>query len=170
MRRVAALLALAPAFALVLGALASPARASDWGLIVPGKSTTDAVRARYGPPTRADAQKVEGYDAAQWVYEGAQAPRGVSKMTVDFGLLGGAGYKKDVVRSLRLDPKPGVFNRKLVLDGWGDPTKVGRDAEHEIFLYEDGLLVYFDKEGKNAQLMIFTPPQPITATPPRPQR
>lgn len=169
-RLIAVLVVLVPAFALVLAALAGPAWASDWGLIVPGKSTMDAVRARYGQPTKSEAQKVEGYDATRWAYEGAQAPGGISRMVVDFGLLTAGGYKKDVVRSLELDPKPGIFNRKLVLDGWGVPTKVGREGEYEIFLYGDGLLVYFDKTGENAQTMIFIPPQPITATPPRPQR
>jgi hypothetical protein len=31
-------------------------------------------------------------------------------------------------------------------------------------LYKDGLLVYFDKEGWNATLMIFTVPQPRDPT------
>lgn len=161
MRRLAALTLLA------LAALAPAARASDWGLIVPGQSTLESVRARYGPPTKAEPQKIDNYDATAWVYAGAQAPPGMLRMTVDFGLLTGAGYKKDVVRSFRLDPKPGVFNKKLVTDGWGRPTKAGVDGNFEIFLYEDGLLVYFPKDGDDATAMIFTPPQPITATPPQ---
>ena len=60
-----------------------------------------------------------------------------------------------------------MFNRKLILDGWGTPTKIGRDGEFEIFLYEDGLLVYFDKEGQAVQAMVFTPPQPLSADPRR---
>jgi hypothetical protein len=151
--------------ALLLAALAPAARAADWGLIVPGESTLESVRARYGQPTKAEPQKIDNYDATQWVYEGAQAPAGMLRMTVDFGLLTGAGYKKDVVRSFRLDPKPGVFNRKLVTDGWGQPTKAGLDGNFEIFLYGDGLLVYFDKDGPDARMMIFTPPQPISGTP-----
>ncbi len=148
-------------------ALAASALAAEWGTIVPGKSTTASIRAQYGQPTKSQTQKVEGYDATQWVYEGAQAPTGLHRLTVDFGLLTAGGYKHDVVRSFRLDPKPGVFNRKLVLDGWGTPTKIGRDGEFEIFLYEDGLLVYFDKEGQAVQAMVFTPPQPLPATPQR---
>ena len=144
---------------------AAPARAAEWGTLVPGTSTTDSVRAQYGQPTKSQAQKVEGYDTTQWVYEGARAPAGIVRLTVDFGLLTAAGYKKDVVRSFRLDPKPGVFNRTLAMDGWGTPTRVGRDGEFEIFLYEQGLLVYFDKEGRIAQTLIFTPPQPLPATP-----
>lgn len=150
---------------LTLLAPAAPARAADWGTIVPGKSTPESMRALYGQPTKTQAQKVEGYDTTQWVYEGAKAPAGILRLTVDFGLLTAAGYQKDVVRSFRLDPKPGVFNRTLVLDGWGTPAKVGRDGEFEIFVYEQGLLVYFDKEGRIVQTMIFTPPQPLPGTP-----
>ncbi len=158
--RLAVLLAL-------LAALPGAAGASDWGLIVPGQSTVESVRARYGPPTRAENQKIEGYDGTQWTYEGSQAPAGIFRMTVDFGLLTGAGYKKDVVRSFRLDPNPGAFNKRLVLDGWGDPTKAGREGEFEVFFYDEGLLVYFDKDGGEAKSMVFTPPQPIAATPPQ---
>lgn len=149
----------------LLAALAGPARAADWGLIEPGASTVESVRARYGQPSRATSQKIEGYDAAQWVYEGAQAPAGIVRMTVDFGLLTAAGYKPGVVRSFRLDPKPGVFNKKLVVDGWGEPARVGRDAGFEVFLYAEGLLVYFDKDSSNATAMVFTPPQPLGPAP-----
>lgn len=150
---------------LTLLAPAVPARGAEWGTIVPGASTTDSTRALYGQPTKTQAQKVEGYDTTQWVYEGAKAPAGILRLTVDFGLLTAAGYQKDVVRSFRLDPKPGVFNRTLVLDGWGTPAKVGRDGEFEIFVYEQGLLVYFDTQGWLVQTMIFTPPQPLPGTP-----
>ena len=150
---------------LTLLAPAAPARAADWGTIVPGKSTPESMRAVYGSPTKTQALKVEGYDTTHWVYEGAQAPPGILRLTVDFGLLTAAGYQKDVVRSFRLDPKPGVFNRTLVLDGWGIPAKIGRDGEFEIFVYEQGLLVYFDKQGWVVQTMVFTPPQPLPGTP-----
>lgn len=143
----------------------APAPAAEWGTIIPGISTTDTVRARYGQPAKSRTQKVEGYDTTQWIYEGAGAPSGIVRLTVDFGLLTAAGYKKDVVRSFRLDPRPGIFNRKLVVDGWGPPAKVGREGELEVYLYEQGLLVYFDKEGEAVQAMIFTPPQAQPGTP-----
>ena len=38
--------------ALLLVALATPVRAAEWGLIRPGVSTMEALRARYGAPTR----------------------------------------------------------------------------------------------------------------------
>lgn len=156
------------ALALVLlAALAVPARALDWNLIVPGESTTASIRARWGEPTKAAPQKIEGYDALEWVYEGALAPVGMERMVVDFGLLTAAGYKPDTVRSFRLDPRPGTFTKKLVVDGWGVPLKVGVDAGRDVFVYEDGLLVYFEKDGVNATTMIFTLPQPITTAPPQ---
>jgi hypothetical protein len=155
------------ALLVLLGALAGPARASDWGLIVPGESTLESVRARYGSPTRAENQKVENYDAVEWVYQGAQAPPGVVRLTVSFGLLTPGGYKKDVVRTFRLEPKPGSFNKKLVVDGWGRPTRTGFEGRYEIFLYEQGLLVYFDKDDGEAATMVFTPPQPLPAAPPQ---
>ena len=159
---------------LVLGlvvVLAAPATASDWGQIKPGGTTQAEVRSRYGAPTRETPQKVDGYDTLQWLYEGAQAPTGMMKMTVDFGLLTPAGYRKDVVRTFRLEPKHDVFNRKLIVDGWGPPARIGKEGELEFFLYEEGLLVYFGKDENQVLAMIFTPPQklPPAAAPP-PQR
>jgi hypothetical protein len=143
------------------------AEAAEWGLITPGATTMEAVRARYGEPTKTTPKKVDTYDTVQWVYEGTQAPVGMVRMTVEFGLLTPSGYQPDVVRDFRLDTKPGSFNKKLVLDGWGDPYKVGKDGDSEIFLYEDGLLVYFDKQGWDVQAMIFTLRQPASPAPQR---
>jgi hypothetical protein len=158
--------------ALGLVALAGPAAAADWGQIKPGTSTQAEVRSRYGAPTRETPQKIENYDTLQWAYEGAQAPRGIVRMIVDFGLLTPAGYKKDVVRTFRLEPQHDIFNRKLVLDGWGPPSRVGKEGENEFFLYEEGLLVYFGKDANAVTVMIFTPPQklppPTAPTPARP--
>jgi len=150
--------------------VAAAAGAADWGQIKPGLSTQAEVRARYGAPTRETPQKVESYDTLQWTYEGAQAPSGISKMIVDFGLLTPSGYKKEVVRTFRLEPKADIFNRKLVVDGWGPPTRVGKEGDAEIFLYEQGLLVYFSPDAKQVTVMIFTPPQklpPATGAPPQ---
>jgi len=150
--------------------LAAPAAASDWGQIKPGVSTQTAVRLRWGPPTKETALKVDGYDTVQWLYEGAQSPKGMNRMTVDFGLLTPSGYRKDVVRTFKLEPKYDVFNRKLVVDGWGQPSRIGDEGDMEFFLYEDGLLVYFRKDDRDVPAMIFTPPlklPPAPATPPQ---
>jgi len=56
------------------------------------------------------------------------------------------------------------------VDGWGPPTRVGKEGDAEIFLYEQGLLVYFSPDAKQVTVMIFTPPQklpPATGAPPQ---
>jgi hypothetical protein len=164
-----------PGALMVLLLLATTATAADWGQITPGETTQAAVRARYGEPAKQSTQKVEGYDSDQWVYEGARAPAGFAKMIVDFGILKPSGYQKDIVRTFRLEPKPDIFNRKLVLDGWGLPGRIGKEGALEFFLYREGLLVYFDANGERVIAMIFTPPQPLPAEQgappaPRPQR
>lgn len=151
--------------------LAAAAGAADWGQIRPAVSTQAEVRARYGAPSSETPQKVEGYDTLQWTYDGAKAPAGITKMIVDFGLLTPSGYKKEVVRTFRLEPKADIFNRKLVLDGWGPPTRVGKEGNAEFFFYEQGLLVYFGPDSQEVTVMIFTPPQkapPVSG--PAPQR
>ena len=154
--------------ALVLLASCCAAAASEWGTIVPGTSTMDSVRAQYGGPTRTETQKVEGYETTSWVYEGAQAPTGIGRMVVDFGLLQAGGFQRSTVRSFRLEPHPGVFTRDTILTGWGRPTGVGKEGGNDSFFYADGLLVVFDKEAWSAVSMMFTPPQPTDpARPPR---
>jgi hypothetical protein len=148
----------------VLGAVLllspAPAPASEWGNIVPAMSTMETVRAQYGGPTKTETQKTDNYDTASWIYEGAQAPPGLIRMVVDFGILQAGGYRRDVVRSFRLEPKHGIFHRRIVLLGWGHPQRVGKQGEAEVFYYADGLVVIFDKEGFDAQMLVFTPPQP----------
>lgn len=149
-------------FLLVTITLASApaARAADWGGLVPGETTQKAVTAAYGPPTRTTAPKVDGYDTQQWVYEGAQAPAGLRRLTVDFGLLARTGYRSDVIRAFTLEPNPGVFTMLTIFHGWGEPDRMGKQGEVPVFLYYDGLLVYFDPKGQLAETLIFTTPQP----------
>jgi hypothetical protein len=151
--------------------LAATAGAAEWGQIRPAASTQADVRARYGAPSSETPQKVEGYDTLQWTYEGAKAPAGITKMIVDFGLLTPAGYKKEIVRTFRLEPKADIFNRKLVVDGWGPPTRAGKEGNAEFFFWEQGLLVYFGPDAQEVTVMIFTPPQKAPpASGPAPQR
>jgi hypothetical protein len=151
----------------LLGALAiaGPAMAAEWGGIVPGVSTPDDVRKRYGAPTKSEKMKVEGYDTDQWTYEGARAPVGVKRMIVDFGLLRPDGYKPSLVRLLRIEPKPGVFDQQWVLLGWGMPDGENTVDGVPAFFYRAGLIVYFDKDAKNAVNMVFTIPQLSVAEP-----
>jgi hypothetical protein len=146
----------------------APAWAAEWGTIIPATSTTETVRAQFGGPTRTDNQKVEAYDTTSWVYEGAQAPPGMTRMVVDFGILQAGGFRRDVVRAFRLEPKRGVFTRDTILTGWGRPDGVRKDAGGDSFLYDRGLVVVFDKEAWSAVSMVFTPPQPgAEGRPPR---
>jgi len=151
------------ALLLALALLAVPAAASDWGGIQPGVTTADRVRERYGEPSKESRPKVEGYDTLQWVYEGDRAPPGIVRMTVDFGLLTAGGYKPNLVRLLTLEPKPLMFGKGTVIQGWGIPDGV---AEHKdgssTLIWKDGLLVLLDKEGSDSVSMIFSVPQPLT--------
>jgi hypothetical protein len=153
----------------VIVAPVRPAVAAEWNTIRPGVSTMEAVRARFGPASKTSVQKLEGYDAAQWVYEGAAAPPGITRLTVEFGLLTLLGFRADLVRDFSLVPKPGIFTRQTILNGWGVPMRVGREGDAEVFLYQAGLLVYCAKDGWDAQLMVFTPPQPLIDEPAKPQ-
>lgn len=162
------------ALAMVLAAVAlsaAPAAALDWGGIDPGTSTMETVRARYGAPTRAATQKVENHDTAQWTYEGAQAPAGMKRMVLEFGLLKDGTLRREVVRDMRLEPKPGIFDRQMILDGWGEPDAFKLDEQTQrfsSFFYQRGLIVSFDKEGVLATLLLFTPPQPPLPARPAP--
>lgn len=153
MRRVAVVV-------IMLLALDGPAAAAEWGGLVPAASTMDSVRGQFGAPTRTESQKVDGYDTTTWIYEGTVAPTGMSRMVVEFGLLQAGGFQRNVLRSFRLEPHPGVFTRETVLSGWGRPTGISEQASGDSFYYEDGLVVVFDKEAWSAVNMVFTQPRP----------
>ncbi len=155
MRRAAALV-------LTLAALVAPASAAEWSTIIPAVSTMESVRAFFGGPTRSETQKLDHYDTVRWVYEGAQAPTGMTRMVVEFGMLQAGGFKRDVVRTFRLEPNPGVFTRDTILRGWGRPDGHSKEGGTDSFFYSEGLLVVFDKESWSAVTMTFTPPQPAT--------
>ena len=145
--------------------VAAGAEAAEWGGIIPGTTTMDVLRARYGGPTRTETQKTDGYDTATWTYEGAQAPQGMKRMVVDFGLVSGGQLRKDLVRAFRLEPNVGAFDRRTILAGWGPPTRSGREPDGEVFVYAAGLIVHFEKDDFRPRMMIFTPPQPLAEAP-----
>ena len=133
--------------------------AADWDSIVPGQSTFETVRARFGDPGTRRTQKIEGYDTTEWVYDGDRAPAGIRRLTVAFGILLPEGFKANVVRLFRLEPAPGVFSEQTVIKGWGVPTAVGREGEFPSLAYDDGLLVILEHDRRNVRQMIFTVPQ-----------
>jgi hypothetical protein len=155
--RLVALRWLPVALALVAGAAAW---GDEWGAIAPGASTMDAVRERYGAPTREARQKVEGYDTVQWVYEGGQAPPGVKRLTVEFGMLMPQGYLPNLVRFFILEPNKMIFSRNVVLLGWGTPDIVGEKEGRKFLFYRSGLLVYLDAAAEDTVSMLFSIPQP----------
>jgi hypothetical protein len=141
------------------------ATAAEWSNVEPGVSTMDQVRERFGPPTKEAKLKVEGYDTTEWIYEGEQAPAGLIRVTVDFGILLPSGYKPTTVRLLKLEPKAFIFGRQTVMQGWGIPDGVGDREGVKTFFYKDGLIVLFDPSGETATTLIFSLPQPDAATP-----
>ena len=145
--------------ALFLG-VAHFASAGEFGNIEPGVTTMEQVLELYGRPSKEIPAKVEGYDTMQWVYDRSQAPEGLVRMIVDFGMLTPAGYKPTVTRLLTLEPKPSIFIKKTIIDGWGLPDGEGSRDGVLTFFYREGLLVLFDKEGENVERMIFSIAQP----------
>ncbi|MBI1734128.1 MAG: hypothetical protein HYR51_03040 [Candidatus Rokubacteria bacterium] len=145
---------------LLMSLVAGAVHGAEWGAIVPGQTTQEAVRAQYGEPSKRATKKVDGYDTTEWLYEGTRAPGGVRRLAVDFGLLTPAGYRPEVVRVIRLDLAPGAFTRPLIERGWGIPNRVGKEGDTPLFFYDTGLIVLFDRDGWMVQTLVFTPPQP----------
>jgi hypothetical protein len=143
----------------VLATLGSAA-AEQWGGMEPGVSTMTSVRRLRGEPSRKAIQKVDGYDTAEWIYEESKAPAGIRRLIVDFGLMTPSGYQAELVRSLKLEPKPGAFDRDWIIAGWGNPAGVGQDGGVDFFFYKEGVFVYFEKDGLRVASVVFTPPQP----------
>ncbi|MGH7311736.1 MAG: hypothetical protein ACREJV_01090 [Candidatus Rokuibacteriota bacterium] len=156
--------------ALGLALVSAMAEAAEWGGIKPGESTMETVRARYGPPSSTKTEKTDGYDTTQWGYESPRTPAGIQRLVVDFGLLGAGVFRPQVVRTFRLEPKPGIFTRPTVLAGWGEPERSSPVGEVPLwFFYATGLVVYFDKKGWEVESMVFVQPQPPTGGPGAPQ-
>jgi hypothetical protein len=139
------------------------AGAASWGGITPGETPRRDVQARYGPPSRERMVTEDGRTAAEWTYAGEQAPRGMERMVVSFGLLRGASFVPDMVRALTLYPRPGVFRLAQITAGWGKPDAIGTDQQtgRPAFRYDaKGLLVIFDRRGEWAELLVFAPEPP----------
>ncbi|MBI4590873.1 MAG: hypothetical protein HY725_18775 [Candidatus Rokubacteria bacterium] len=145
--------------ALALGP-AAMVSAEEWGGISPGTSTMETVRERYGAPSRETRQQVEGYDTVQWIYEGARAPAGMKRLTLEIGMLTPRGYRPNLVRFFVLEPKPRVFHRMMIVRGWGIPDGSGEQDGRSYLFYKAGLMVYLDETGEDALSMVFTVPQP----------
>lgn len=152
---------------LLLVALPGIASAAEWSGLTPGVNTQEAVRERYGAPSRESKQTLESYATTQWVYEGALAPVGMKRMVVDFGLLTAQGYSPTLIRAITLEPKPGIFSKPIVLSGWGRPDRAGTEEGREVFFYTSGLVVFFAPGGADAISLVFTIPQPAPSPAPQ---
>ena len=153
--------------ALLAGLLALPGTgaAAEWNGIEPGVTTAAMIRARFGPPSKENKQKVDSYDTYEWAYEGERAPAGFDKMLVEFGILLPAGYSPNTVRVLRLDPRRFIFTKDMVVSGWGEPDRATIENDRDLFFYESGLVVTFDEQGVMATSMFFTVKQPDAGPP-----
>jgi len=146
---------------LLLLLLPAAASGEEWMGVVPGKTDKTAVRAIFGPPTREVAKKEEGYDTSEWIYDGGKAPAGATRLLVQFGLLSGGSFRGAVVRALTYFPKPNIFPRVAILDGWGTPDKTGTDPNGRVVLfYRRGFVATLDKDGRETLEMLFTVEQP----------
>ncbi|MBI2459976.1 MAG: hypothetical protein HYV61_00315 [Candidatus Rokubacteria bacterium] len=135
--------------------------AAEWGGVTPGQSTQDDVRGLFGPPTRERSGREEGYETREWLYEGEAAPAGLIKLEVQFGLLGPEGFKPETVRALILYPGANRFPLASLQVGWGRPSQQGTDSKtgRPTLIWDEGLVVFLDKEGRWAEEMYFVIPQ-----------
>jgi hypothetical protein len=54
----------------------------------------------------------------------------------------------------------------MVIIGWGPPTRFTPEGQVPPALYyESGLVVTFDREGEQAESLLFIPPQPAAPAP-----
>ena len=137
--------------------------AESWGGLTPGETVRAGVEALYGRPSRERSLIEEGRTVAEWTFTGAQAPRGLERMVISFGLMAGGGFVPDVVRAVTLYPKPHVFALRVILGGWGSPDAIGTEeaSGRPTFHYRSrGLLIILDKTGSWAELLLFGPRLP----------
>ena len=142
-------------------AVPAAACAASWGGIDPGETTLEQVRERYGPPSSEKKQKIDNYDTTSWTYEGDKVPSGIIRMVIDFGILKPDGFKPNLVRVFSIEPRPTIFAVQTIIDGWGLPAAAGDQGGYPTMVYEEGLVVVFDKQTLWAQSLTFTVPQPI---------
>jgi hypothetical protein len=148
---------------LLLIGLAPHARGESWGGITPGETTRQALRASYGPPTRERVLVEEGRTVAEWTYAGQQAPRGIERVVVSFGLVRPGGFDPEVVRAVTLYPKPRIFSTQAITNGWGKPDGVATEeatGRPALQWASRGLLIVLDKGGNWAEMMLFAPKPP----------
>src|SRR2546430_5071314 len=116
--------------------LAGTAQASEWGGIAPGVTTLEQVRERYGAPSKESKTKLENYDITTLTYEGPRAPAGMNRLVVEVGWLAKDGFKPNVVRGFRLQPRPLLFPIQAIMGGSGLPPPPGESGGRPTFFYQ----------------------------------
>lgn len=143
--------------------LAGAARAATWGGITPGTTTLAEVRALHGTPSRERTVSEGGRSAPEWTYAGEQAPLGLERMVVSFGLIRDERFLPEVVRAVALYPRPRIFTVAHVTQGWGKPDALGTEEQtrRPAMRYERlGLLVVLDPQGEWAEMLLLAPEKP----------
>lgn len=137
------------------------ARGETWGGITPGESAQKDVQALFGRPTRERTVVEDGRTTMEWTYVGERAPRGMERMVVTYGLLRqDGGFAPDLVRALTLYPRPHVFSRRAIDNGWGVPDATGREeatGRASLHYQRRGLLIIMDRTGAWAEMLLFAP-------------
>ena len=145
-----------------LGGVRPPAaRGETWGGITPGESVQRDVEGMFGRPSRERTVVEESRSTLEWTYAGERAPRGMERMVVVYGLMRKDGtFAPDLVRALTLYPRPHVFSRRAIENGWGDPDATGREESTgrvSLHYQRRGLLIILDRTSNWAEMLLFAP-------------
>ena len=112
----------------------------------------------------------------QWVYEGDAGARGHRADDGGLRAAHAAGLQAQPgARRSRLEPKPKIFGKNTVIQGWGVPDAIAdnKDGTSTLHLRRPACSSIFDKEGDGRRArMTFTVPQPLAppAPPAAPKR
>jgi len=147
--------------AALAGVAPRSASAEAWGGITPGESTRRDVEALYGRPSRERNVVEEERAVVEWTYAGELAPRGIERMVVSYGLIGKDGrFLPDLVRSVALYPRPHIFSKQAIVNGWGQPDGIGTEeatGRPSLHYRNRGLLIILDRTGEWAEFLLCGP-------------
>jgi hypothetical protein len=144
--RHASIVSLAIAGALLLPVL--PASARPWKGLNPGQSTLQDVQKAFGQPNQ--ELKNHGHCALLYNYQAAHAVNGTKQTNVCFN-------DKNIVVEIAVFPDR-ALTKELVDEAYGKVyQKKLTDDFREYHLYKnEGLAIFFEKDGNNVQSLLFT--------------
>ncbi|MFH1809784.1 MAG: hypothetical protein ABIJ09_13640 [Pseudomonadota bacterium] len=128
--------------------LSARAQARPWQGITPGKSTKPEVAKAFGKPHRTLSKAGKCNELHN--YQGEQAIRGTKQTNVCFDSAG-------VVLEISVFPDRSL-TRELVEEAYGSKyQKKLTDEFREYYFYKDqGMAVFWDKDGKTVHSLLFT--------------